>query len=50
MEKEIDFDYIHISKKLNTSFEKSYLKQKKEIKKNIKKLLEEYGYTIDFRN
>tara|TARA_Y100000389_G_C17440328_1_gene508171 strand:+ start:1074 stop:1226 length:153 start_codon:yes stop_codon:yes gene_type:complete len=50
MEKEIDFDYIHISKDLNTFFEKSYLKQKKEIKKHIKKLLEEHGYTIEFRN
>ena len=49
MEKEIEFDYIHISKKLNTSFEKSYLKQKKEIIKKIKKKIED-GYTIEFRN
>ena len=50
MEKEIEFDYIHISKKLNHSFQKSYLKKKKEIKKNIKKQLIENGNTIEFRN
>jgi len=51
MDKDIEYDYIHIPKKLNKTFENVYKNKKKEIKQIIKeKIIKEHGRNIVFRD
>jgi hypothetical protein len=50
MEKEVEYDFIHIPKSLNNNFDKVYKKKKNIIKKIIKEKLKNDEYPIDFRS
>jgi len=51
MDKDIEYDYIHIPKNLNNTFEKVYKNKKKEIKQIIKeRIIKEHGGNIVFRD